>query len=348
MKTKVLLSLVAVMVVGLLVGCAAPAPAPAPAPTPAPAPAPKPELKPLTLKAVISLPYRPGGAGQQYLDFLERVNQRAKGELIIDFKGGSEVIPAFDQFEAIRSGVVDMGWIFAGSYQKLVPEVSSYNVTELSPTEEREVGYHNYMIEVHKKQAMYYVGRLGSGGFVLWTVKKRVEEPYSGFQGLKVAASGTEFNGFLKKLGAVPTMLAAAEKYTAFERSIVDGNCAAVWGSYALGHGEVLKYCTDHPFWTRGGSSSLMRLESWNKLPKNLQDLIIDEQLNTEKLLGPYFEKLLSEERANLTKQGVQFVKFAPADAKWYLDMSKEAKWEELKTAASPASYSLLRDMLRK
>jgi len=51
---------------------------------------------------------------------------------------------------------------------------------------------------------------------------------------------------------------------------------------------------------------------------------------------------------SKLSGQGVEILKFSPQDVEWHLKISQEAKWEELKEAASPASYSLLRDMLRK
>src|SRR6185436_18579083 len=40
--------------------------------------------------------------------FVDRVNERAKGRLKITYVGGPEAIPAFQLFEATRSGVVDV------------------------------------------------------------------------------------------------------------------------------------------------------------------------------------------------------------------------------------------------
>jgi TRAP-type C4-dicarboxylate transport system substrate-binding protein len=302
--------------------------------------------KPITLKAVISMPYRPGGRGQEYVDFINRVNKRAKGELVIDFRGGAEVIPPFNQFESILDGVVDMGWLFSGAYQRQIPEIISYPCSELTRTEERTVGYHDLMIELHKKKGMYYVGRLGGDGFV-WQSNKLIKDPRTDFKGLKVAVIGTMWNSFAMKLGIKPVMIMPAEIYTALERGVVEGAGAAAWGAASLRWGEVCKYQIDHPFWQTGGSTSLMSLKSWNRLPKHLQDLIKDEQLNTEKILKKFFDEKLQGERKRLRDQGLTFIKFSPEDAQWYLDMSKEAKWEEVKKAA-PGSYDKLRSMLIK
>ncbi|MBM4340114.1 MAG: hypothetical protein FJ110_11295, partial [Deltaproteobacteria bacterium] len=38
--------------------------------------------------------------------FVEEVNKKSKGDLVIKFIGGPEAVPAFKQFEAMRTGVV--------------------------------------------------------------------------------------------------------------------------------------------------------------------------------------------------------------------------------------------------
>ncbi len=60
---------------------------PAPAPTPAPAPPPKPE--PITLKALTFLPGKLPTVAD-FPEFAKRVNERAKGELVIDHLGGPD------------------------------------------------------------------------------------------------------------------------------------------------------------------------------------------------------------------------------------------------------------------
>lgn len=302
--------------------------------------------KTITLKAVISLPYRPGGRGQEYVDFLERINKRAKGELVIDFKGGAEVMPPFNQFTSMKSGVIHMSWLFSGAYQGLIPEIISFPCSELTRAEERERGYHDYMIELHKKRGMYYIGRLGGDGFA-WMSKKKVTNPRTDFKGMKFATIGTMWNTFALKLGIKPAFIMPNEIYTALERGVVDGAGAAVWGAAPYRWGEVCKYYIDHPFWQTGGSTSLMRLETWNSLPKHLQDLIIDEQISTEKMLEKFFAEKVIDERKSLKDQGVEFIKFSPEDAKWYVEMSNLAKWEEVKKSA-PNSYEKIRKMLIK
>src|SRR5512142_180562 len=63
--------------------------------------------KEITLKMVTFLPKDDVNLTAWWA-YVEEVNKRANGELVIKFTGGPEAIPSFKQFDAVRSGVVDM------------------------------------------------------------------------------------------------------------------------------------------------------------------------------------------------------------------------------------------------
>ena len=108
MKRFLLFSLTIIMVSSLVfAGCAQPAPAPAPVPAPKPAPAPKPTpivLKAVTFLAVAAVACRP------LKMFIDKVNEKSKGELVIQLVGGPEVVPGSEQPMAVKRGVVDMSF----------------------------------------------------------------------------------------------------------------------------------------------------------------------------------------------------------------------------------------------
>ena len=83
----------------------------------------------------------------------DRVNERAKGELVIKRIGGPETIGMFDQAKAVSAGVADMAFIFSAAYAGLVPGENLLSVSRLSYEKEREVGFHDLMNEIHNKQA---------------------------------------------------------------------------------------------------------------------------------------------------------------------------------------------------
>ena len=46
--------------------------------------------------------------------------------------------------------------------------------------------------------------------------------------------------------------------------------------------------------------------------------------------------------------EGVQFVKYSPADAKYFIDLAYSTSWEETKGKVSPEMYAKLREFLMK
>ena len=65
------------------------------------------EAAPSELKAATSFP-RNSIWEIGFFMFVDRVNERGKGKLKLNYVGGPEAIPAFQLFDAVRSGVVDV------------------------------------------------------------------------------------------------------------------------------------------------------------------------------------------------------------------------------------------------
>ena len=347
---KVIYVLIAVMVIaGLVVGCKAPAPTPAPAPEPAPSPAPAPAVKPITLKAVMFFPYRAENPHHKmYVDaMVGKVKERSNGELIVNFMGGPEVIPPFDQVEALRRGVLDITFIGVSFLTGLAPAVDAVTASELTPAEERAAGLNDYInSKLLKQHDLFYLGRIPDGGFYFYS-RPFIPEPYTGFRGLKFGLGGTMWISFAQKLGIIVNVIPIAETYTGLERGVFDGTGSNALGGSPLGFGEVCKYRINHKFWPAGNSINLMSLKSWNSLPKRLQNILMDEQIKMENAMGPFVVKLEEYEVAQLTKQGCKQLTFSPTDAEWYVKTAFEAKWGELQKTA-PDHYQKLRDMLKK
>lgn len=98
-----------------------------------------PGAKPVVLKAVTFKP-RNVETCLPFKLFVNRVNERGKGKLSINWLGGPEVIGVFDQAEAVRKGVVDIAFIFAAAYKGIVPGSEGLQLTRLMPLEERQRG----------------------------------------------------------------------------------------------------------------------------------------------------------------------------------------------------------------
>ena len=96
------------------------------------------------------------------------VNAALKAELQINYVGGPEVVPRYQQTEAVRNKVVDVVFAAAADYPDQIPAAATFPLSKLSPMEERKSGYFDYLVEAHKKLNAQYLGRVHTGAFYLW------------------------------------------------------------------------------------------------------------------------------------------------------------------------------------
>jgi len=321
--------------------------APTPTPTPAPTPAPKPE--PIVLKALSYLPTNIGAV--RFLGvYAERAEERSNGELIIDWLGAGEVIPRPDQPEALRTGVIDMALLAGAELPSYVPEGRAMLVSELTALEERELGFLDFMNELYQKNLnAYYLGRARNyGSFFQIFLKDRIERPQEELAGLRIATTAA-LTDALVALGAIPVVLPTEDRYTAVERGTVD---AIAGGSFlsALGGGwaEVTNYFIEPQPWQSHNAIFLVNLDSLNRLPKHLQDLMID--IGAE--IGPeqeaYFIADENKYRQQVIDAGIEPITLSPEDAEWYLGLANDIVWQQVKAEVSPENYLRLRELLLK
>ena len=77
--------------------------------------------------------------------FVDKVNERSKGEVTIKLLGGGEVIEPVDQGFAVQMGVVDMALTLVGYYESLVPGAGAINLSQVSHELERERDFYGLM-----------------------------------------------------------------------------------------------------------------------------------------------------------------------------------------------------------
>ena len=356
MKKKKMLALLASICMVLLLAvipfisaCAEeePAPAPTPTPTPAPAPTPTPTPKPeaIVLRGVSFVPTN--ARVRHFLEVLaERVNERAKGKLVIEDLGGPEVIPMFEQGEATKMGVIDINLQTAGLLASEVPEGNALYVSQVSATVERERGLNDFLEKLYNEKVnLHLMGRVARDPHFLASSKK-VEKPED-VAGLKVRSLRAG-NALLESLDASPVVIALGEAYTSLERGVCDAFFGSIHDIVNLHLYEVVGYAVDHSVYDPVSVVCFMNLDTWNGLPPDLQDLITEIMIEFETDVPIYFEEIVGEAKLKYEELGGEFVKFSPEDAERWVELADEVKWEEVKGMVSPESYNKLRGFLLK
>jgi TRAP-type C4-dicarboxylate transport system substrate-binding protein len=259
--------------------------------------------------------------------YVDEVNKKSKGEVVIKFVGGPEAIPAFKQFEAVRTGVVDMIFGCESYYGGAVTGAAYIHLSRLTPMEERKVGYYDLRQDILKKQNVMYLGRPEHGVWFHVFTNKPVKRPQE-MVGQKIRTSAT-YEPFVKMIGAVPITLPGSEVYTALERGVVDGYAWSVLGNISMGWPEVCKYIIEPKIYAMN-LETLINLDTWNKLPKPMQTLMANLMIENEEKYEKVFVELGEKELKAMQDKGMKLIKFSSEDTEWYVDMAYKAGWDEV------------------
>ncbi|HOP86705.1 MAG TPA: TRAP transporter substrate-binding protein DctP [Syntrophorhabdaceae bacterium] len=259
--------------------------------------------------------------------FVEKVNKLSKGRLRIDWVGGPEVIPSYDQVLALKKGSIDMLIYCAFSFTKtLMPEADAKGLSELTEWEERKSGAFKLWTEIFEKRLnAKYLGRFQSiVPFMIYSNRKITS--LEDFKGLKIRSMPL-YVPFLKALGAVPSMIPPSDMYTAVERKVVD---AFMWpriGMISWGLHEITKYVIE-PGVFQLEPATFINLDKWKTIPKDLQDLIMDVMQDMEYIGTMRAMQIVSYEDNVRKKAGMEYIQLPPKVAADLIRIAQEETWK--------------------
>ncbi len=300
----------------------------------------------LTLKAVTGWPKTASEykAFTIFSDLVEQmVAKKYPGELKIQYVGGPEAVKTMDQVQACQRGMVDMVFTTNAYYVSLLPEVDALKLSVFSPAEERAKGAWADINQLHEKIGLYYLARLGLGiQFHLYLEKPIKTADLKGFN-IRVSPMYLQV---IKGLGGNPVAIPPTEVYSALERNVVDGYCWPSVGIRDWGWDKQTKYVIDPGFY-QVPNPLLMNLNTWNKLPKKLQNLLTEAAAEAEKKVVTLFDDLAKQERPILLKEGIQVITLSRVEGEKFLKVAYDEGWKDI-LGKSPQTGAKLKELLTK
>lgn len=259
--------------------------------------------------------------------WVEEVNEALDGKLAINYVGGPEVMSRYQQAGAVINGIVDVAFIPAGDYEDRMPTAASIVLSRLTPSEERESGFFDFLVEEHAdKLGLQYLGRLHHSPFYLWT--KTEPASLADLEGLKMRTGGL-YDQFMRELGMVPVTIAVPESYTALASGVADGFGWPVAGPRQLGWLDEVKNVIDIPFFAASNVMAVVNLDTFNDLPEDVQAELLSLTAEFEKEMMAYFEEENAKEW-DLIGDSVNKITFSPEENERYVETAYQVKWDEL------------------
>lgn len=269
---------------------------------------------------------------QTFLAMVDDINERGKGVVQIDVRGGPEAIGMFQQPAAVRDGVVDMVHIPGSFYGANVPEIDAMVASRVTPMEARENGGAALMDQAH--QDRFGVRHLGwIDGGIKFHIYMNSEPKFNDdgvldLTGVKLRDNPI-YHAFFEAMNATTASMPATEVYAGLEKGVVD---AAAWteiGIPQLKWNEFLKYRVDPTFYNTD-IGVIFNADAWNDLSPESQTLIQDVVIEWE---GKSYADRQTEVEADakiLADGGMTFVSHSEEAGKTYQTMADDAAWARM------------------
>lgn len=261
-----------------------------------------------------------------FLPFVEKVNKRAEGRLKIS-TFGPEAVPPFEQLKPVREGLFDGVYTCPAYHMGEVPVGTGMYFIAAPAKEARKAGIVKIADEAYSRKAnvIHLVSIPNGLGFNIM-LRKKIDK--ADLTGLKIRTSPF-YDPMIKALGGSPVRIAGGEIYSAMEKGVVDGTCWPALGALDYKWYEVAKYQV-RPVFGEDYNQLLVNLNSWNRLPKDLQDLLNKAAIEIEEEGRAAMIAALSNEEKELQKLGVELIVLPPKEAEKYLNAFYRRSWEEL------------------
>jgi len=268
-----------------------------------------------------------------FLAMVDDINKRGEGIVEISVRGGPEAIAMFEQPNAVRDGVVDMGHTPGSFYGASVPEIDAMVAANVTPMEARANGGAALMDKAH--QDRFNVRHLGwiDGGikFHIYNAQefKFGDDGVIDLTGVKLRDNPI-YHAFFEALNATTASMPATEVYAALEKGVVD---AAAWTSIGLMDlkwDKFMKYRVDPEFYNTD-IGVIFNKDSWDALSPESQKVIQDVVIEWEAKSWEDRQKDKAADAAELTKRGMEFVSMTPEASAQYLQMANDAAWGRMK-----------------
>lgn len=261
------------------------------------------------------------------LEFERRVNEKMGDKVKVEYIGHADIVPTFEQFEALHNGVVDVILGASSYYTGQVPEATAVLYTQLQPSELRANGFFDRMQKVHREKGdVVYLANVGGGvgkAFRMY-LNKKIDKP--DFTGLKIRVSPV-YVDLVKALGGTPVVMNPGEIYTALERGVVDGFGWSYGGISDFGWHEVTKYAIDHGFYS-ANTAILINGEVWDSLDAETQAELAEIGREVELWAQDYMDAQNEADNELLKEAGVEFITFSEDDRKAYIATAYDAAWK--------------------
>ena len=210
--------------------------------------------------------------------WVQKVEEATKGRVKIDVFYAQTLTKGPDIWNAVKTGVADMGWCFHGYWPDMTPLADVITLPGL-PFKAAEKGsevlwklYEKFPAIQNEFKDVHVLQLWASHPYFLITTKKQVKT-MEDIKGLKIRVVGGPPTEQMKALGAIPILIPMPDTYLSLDKGVIDGMGAPWEAIQGFRLYEIVKYYTIVPLSAVYFSMSVNK-QKWESLPKDIQQAI--------------------------------------------------------------------------
>jgi TRAP-type C4-dicarboxylate transport system substrate-binding protein len=257
----------------------------------------------------------------------KRVAERTPHKVEILEGWASSILKATEVLEGTQSGIVDLGYFcYCHEGGKLALHNFPYYAPFASPSPEvankatrrvyDQIPALHEILEKDNNQRHLAIMPIDNYDIIAKFEFTRVDQA----KGRKFGGAGPNLP-WVERMGGIPVSVTGPEFYTAFQTGLFEGAIAFVSIM------DSLKLYPIAPYYVRVnlGSMSIfgldVNLNSFNKLPKDVQDILVETARDMEIKGGPFTQEVTDKYMAIIEKNGAKIINFPEEE---------RTKWAEL------------------
>lgn len=267
------------------------------------------------------------------------VNSQCAGKVSISIVG-PEAIKSLEQWNALKSGVVDMHYGPPNYYVGALPEGDVISVARNETAAQRKNGAWAMVNEAHnqKLNAQYLTHLFGGVRFHIYTSKPAKD---GRFEGLRLRSTPI-YDAFFKSLGGLPVRMAPPEVHTALERGTVDGYGWPLYGIADFGWHKYTKYRYG-PGFISAAVAILVNQDKWKSLDDGQRACLTRLSEWVEGEWPKWRAEEDGKQQAVQDQAGIQYVDLGPG----FAQQAEDLYWEVL-GKGNPEFVRRIRPLLSK
>jgi TRAP-type transport system periplasmic protein len=261
------------------------------------------------------------------------IEKRTQGKVKFDYYFGASLVGAYEQLTSVTNNVIQVTPYYSGYHPDVAP-IPLMALFPLMNIGSLQVGLkaadqffrNNPDVQKEfKKNNVKYMNPLFTANAYMWA--KVPVNTIADFKGLSVRAFGPWLTLF-EAMGSSMVSVPVPEIYNSLERGVVKSTLLYLTNGVGLNLMEVTQYLNTTNLGHNCGMPMVMNLDAWNKLPKDVQEVI--EELNVKEAV-PTFGRVnfrnYEREMKIAKDKGMKLSEFSPSDVEKMIDIAKEKVW---------------------